>query len=66
VRPCEWGPGGEAAPEGQAWLLEIECPNDFEVKSGPYNGPKYEAKARGSGAGGAGGRGVGSGSGERN
>ena len=34
------GPNGEPPGPGQAWLVEIDCP-DFEVIRGTYNGPKF-------------------------
>lgn len=39
------GPNGEACGENEAWLLETECPESFEVNRGTYLGPKVGSEA---------------------
>ena len=36
-----FGPDGGRAPPGHAWLLEVDCPDDFQVESGEYHGPRF-------------------------
>lgn len=40
------GPNGEACGEGEAWLLEITCPDTFMVNRGTYKGPRVGSEAR--------------------
>ena len=41
------GPSGARAPPGHAWLVEVDCPDDFEVERGEYDGPLFGSRARG-------------------
>lgn len=40
-----WGPRGEAPGAREAWLSEVECPEDFSVTRGAYDGPKVGSEA---------------------
>lgn len=39
------GPKGEVPGAGQAWLVEIECPETFSVTRGKYSGPMFGSEA---------------------
>ena len=39
------GPRGEPCGENEAWLLETECPESFEVNRGSYVGPRVGSEA---------------------
>lgn len=40
------GPGGEPAEEGHAWLVEVECPENFRVVRAQNRGPRFGSEAR--------------------
>ena len=42
----ECGPNGETCARDEAWLLEIECPDQFIVHRGHYRGPRVGSEAR--------------------
>ena len=37
--------GRGSAPPGHAWLLEVDCPDDFEVERGEYHGPRFGSRS---------------------
>ena len=41
-----FGPGGEPTEEGHAWLVEVECPENFRVVRAQNMGPRFGSEAR--------------------
>ena len=40
-----FGVDGGRAPPGHAWLVEVDCPDDFEVERGEYHGPRFGSRS---------------------